>query len=197
MTAAYRILVLYAHPSPAGSRVNRRLAQAAGELSNVTLRDLYETYPDFDIDVQNEQALLAEADLVVFQHPIHWYSMPSLLKEWMDTVLKEGWAYGEDGTALRGKDFWLAATTDGPHEACQESSYHQHKFSVFLPPFEQTARLCGMRWLPPYILHGAHRVDNDTVNAHIDGYRERLATYPHWLDVVHARPPTLSGAGPD
>lgn len=197
MTAASRILILYAHPFPAGSRVNRRLAQAASQVPNVTVRDLYETYPDFHIDVQNEQALLAEANLIVFQHPIHWYSMPSLLKEWVDAVLEKGWAYGDGGTALHGKDFWLAVTTGGPHEACQENGYDRHKFPVFLPPFEQTAHLCGMHWLPPYILHDAHQVDNDAVNAHIDGYRERLATYPHWPDIVHARPSVLSGMPPD
>jgi glutathione-regulated potassium-efflux system ancillary protein KefF len=183
MSPPPRIIILYAHSAPHRSRVNRRLAEAALTMPNACVHDLYEAYPDFDIDVPREQALLSEADLVVFQHPIQWYSMPALLKEWVDVVLEHGWAYGEDGNALRNKDFWLVATTGGPHESYQESGYHHNLFSAFLPPIRQTVELCGMRWLPPYILHGAHHVDDDTVAAHIAHYRERLATYPHWPEL--------------
>jgi glutathione-regulated potassium-efflux system ancillary protein KefF len=183
MSTPPRIHILYAHSAPHRSRVNRRLAEAAMTMPNTCVHDLYENYPDFDIDVPREQALLTEADLVVFQHPIQWYSMPALLKEWVDVVLEDGWAYGEDGNALRNKDFWLVATTGGQQESYQESGYHRNPFAAFLPPIRQTVELCGMRWLPPYILHGAHHVDNDAVNAHIARYRERLASYPHWPEL--------------
>lgn len=183
MTAAPRILILYAHPAPHRSHINRRLAEAARSVPNVRVHDLYETYPDFYIDVPREQALLADADLAVFQHPIQWYGMPALLKQWVDTVLEQGWAYGDGGTALRGKDYWLAVTTGGPHESYQESGYHRHAFAAFLPPFRQTADLCGMRWLSPHIIHGAHRIDEATMTERIANYRERLATYPQWPEL--------------
>ena len=102
MNAAPRILILYAHPTHRRSKVNRRLIEAARTVPNVLVHDLYETYPDFYIDVEYEQRMLADADLVVFQHPIQWYSMPALLKEWVDLVLELGWAYGSGGTALKG-----------------------------------------------------------------------------------------------
>jgi glutathione-regulated potassium-efflux system ancillary protein KefF len=179
MTAPPRILVLYAHPAPHRSPINRRMADAARSLPNVQVHDLYEAYPDFDIDVAHEQARLSDADLVVFQHPIQWYSVPALLKEWLDLVLEPGWAYGAGGDALRGKDYWLAVTTGGAHESYQETGLHHTRFSEFLPAFRQTAELCGMRWLPPTILHGAHRIDDTAAQVHIEGYRERLASYPH------------------
>jgi glutathione-regulated potassium-efflux system ancillary protein KefF len=182
MSPAKRILVLYAHPTPHHSRINRRLAEAAQAVPNVRVHNLYETYPDFYIDVQREQALLAEADLIVFQHPIQWYSMPSLLKEWVDVVLEYGWAYGPGGTALRGKDFWLVVTTGSVEESYQEGGYHGHEFPAFLPPIQQTALLCGMRWLPPLILHGAHQVDAAVVDAHVAAYLQRLVTYPNWAE---------------
>ena len=184
MIAAPRILILYAHPTPYRSRINRRLVEAAQSVPNVRVHDLYETYPDFYIDVPREQALLADADLVVFQHPIQWYSMPALLKQWVDAVLEPGWAYGEGGTALHHKDYWLAVTTGGAHESYQDGGYHRHPFAAFLPPFQQTADLCGMRWLPPYIIHGAHQIDNATMMEHIAIYRERLTTYPHWPELA-------------
>ena len=47
MSAANRVLVLFAHPALEKSRVNRRLIRAAQGLEGVTFHDLYEAYPDF------------------------------------------------------------------------------------------------------------------------------------------------------
>jgi glutathione-regulated potassium-efflux system ancillary protein KefF len=102
------------------------------------------------------------------------------MKEWVDVVLEYGWAYGTGGTALKGKDFWLAATTGSTVDAYRTGAKHGHAFSTFLAPFEQTALLCGMRWLPPLIFHGARHADNAKVDAHVAIYEDRLKTYPHW-----------------
>src|SRR6185312_10690659 len=93
------ILVIYAHPAPHRSPVHRRLAEAARALPGVEVRDLYELYPDFDIDGDHERALLAAAHLLVFLHPFRWYGMPSLVKEWMEVVLLPGWAYNDGNHA--------------------------------------------------------------------------------------------------
>jgi len=106
--------------------------------------------------------------------------MPSLLKEWFDVVLEHGWAYGAGGTALHGKGFWSVLTTGSGSDAYQETGEHKHPFAAFLPPFLQTARLCGMRWITPYILHGAHQVDEAVISAHIAEFQKRLSTYPDW-----------------
>ena len=97
------ILVLFAHPAFERSRVHRRLVDAVAELPGITFHDLYEAYPDFDVDVRREQKLLLEHDLVVLQHPFFWYSTPPLVKQWEDLVLEHGWAYGTGGNALHGK----------------------------------------------------------------------------------------------
>ena len=73
-----RILILYAHPAQERSRANRAMIEAARTLPNVRIHDLYECYPDFHIDVEYEQTQLHEADLIVFHHPIHWYSLGKL-----------------------------------------------------------------------------------------------------------------------
>ena len=178
------ILVLVAHPAMEQSRVNRRLMQAAATASaRVVVRDLYALYPDYLIDIDAEQALLASAKLIVWQHPIQWYSMPPLMKLWVDEVLSFGWAYGPGGTALRGKDLWLAATTGGPQESYHPDSYNRYFFDAFLPPYEQTASLCGMRFLPPLRLHGAHRADDAEVEAHLAVYAQRLSSYPQWPEL--------------
>jgi putative NADPH-quinone reductase len=184
MTKPPQILILYAHPTPHHSRVNRRLAQVAAKVPNVQVHDLYELYPDFHIPVRREQALLEQADLIVFQHPVQWYSMPALLKQWVDSVLTPGWAYGPGGNALHGKDFWLVATTGGSVRSYQAEGHNLFPFSAFLPPYQQTAQLCGMRWLPPHLLFGAHQINQQTLAAHIETYRKRLANYPNWPELL-------------
>jgi len=84
------VLILFAHPALEKSRVNRRLVAAVQGLEGVTFHDLYEAYPDFYIDVKHEQRLLEAHDIIAFQHPLYWYSTPSLLKEWQDLVLEHG-----------------------------------------------------------------------------------------------------------
>jgi len=183
------ILVITAHPQMEHSRVNRRLMRSVKRLAcntpgpSIAVRDLYALYPDYLIDVAQEQALLARARLIVWQHPIHWYSMPPLMKLWVDEVLAFGWAYGPEGTALRSKDLWLVATTGGPEESYRPDSYNRYFFDAFLPPYEQTAALCGMRFLPPLLLHGAHKVDEAEVAAHEAVFTQRLASYPNWPEL--------------
>jgi glutathione-regulated potassium-efflux system ancillary protein KefG len=154
-----RILLLLAHPALERSRVHRALLARIAPVDGLTVHDLYEAYPGFDIDVPREQALLAENDLLVVQHPFFWYSTPALVKQWEDLVLEHGWAYGLGGTALRGK-FWLHAISAGGREAAyQREGHNRYTMRELLAPLEQTARLCGMTWVPPYVIHGTHRLD--------------------------------------
>jgi putative NADPH-quinone reductase len=177
------ILILYAHPAAHLSRVNRQMVDVARGMPNVMVHDLYEAYPDFDIDVPREQALVSGADLVVFQHPVQWFGMPALMKEWVDVVLEHGWAFGHGGTALRGKDYLLAITSGGPQDAYRPDGPDDpngDSFSAFLPPFQQTAHLCGMNWNTPLIFHGARKAGPDAVGAHVEAYRQHLESYPAW-----------------
>jgi len=185
-TPGAEILVLVAHPELEQSRANRRLLDAARALQqggHVAVRDLYALYPDYLIDVEAEQAALAAARLVVWQQPVRWYRMPPLLKLWCDDVLAFGWAYGPGGDALRGKDVWLVASTGGGDESYRPDGYNRYFFDAFLPPYEQTAALCGMRFLPPLVLHGAHRASDAELAEHATTYATKLAEYPQWPEI--------------
>ncbi len=120
---------------------------------------------------------------MVWLHPVHWYGMTPLLKLWADEVLAFGWAYGPGGTALRGKDLWLVASTGGSAEAYRPDGLNRYFFDAFLPPYEQTAQLVGMRFLPPLVLHGAHRASDAEVDAHVQTFVSRLASYPDWPEI--------------
>jgi len=177
------VLVLAAHPNWRESRVNRRLFEAAREAPTVAVRDLYSLYPDFDIDVAAEQEAAHAADLIVLLHPVQWYSMPPMQKLWFDEVLAYGWSYGQGGVALQGRDMWLVATTGGPESSYHPQGYNRYFFDAFMPPYEQTAALCGMRFLPPLVLHGARRASEEDVDHHVAVFRERLASYPNWPEL--------------
>lgn len=46
-------------------------------------------------DVLAEQARIDRADALVLVYPVYWWSMPGLLKGWIDRVFSNGWAYDE------------------------------------------------------------------------------------------------------
>lgn len=184
-----RILVLFAHPSLDRSEINRPLADATCKVDGVTLVDLYAEYPDFQIDIDREQARLVKHDVVVFMNPLYWYSTPSILKEWQDLVLEFGFAYGPDATALHGKLFFNALTAGGPEAAYSSEGYNHFTIRQLLHPLEQTAELCGMVYLPPFTLYGARTaVEEGRVDAHIaDWVRVLDALRDDRLDIEAAR----------
>jgi glutathione-regulated potassium-efflux system ancillary protein KefF len=168
------VVLVFAHPYPNRSRANRRLLDAVADLADLDVRSLYDMYPGFDIDVPVEQAALERATAVVWQHPTYWYSVPSLLKHWFDKVLLRGWAYGEGGTALRGKRCLWVATTGGDDAAYSEQGMHRRAFEAYRPVIEQTAVFCGMRWEPPLIVHGVHQLSERELSEAARGYRARM-----------------------
>jgi len=154
------VLVIHAHPYPHSSRACAALLAAMRSLPGVEVRSIYELYPDFDIDIAAEQAALVRAKLVVWLHPLYWYTVPGMLKHWFDVVLAGGWAHGDGGTALNGKDC-LWATTTGDVEKYAIHAKHGHRFEAFAPVVEQTARYCGMNWLQPFVVHDAHEISEE------------------------------------
>ncbi|MCG6942351.1 MAG: NAD(P)H-dependent oxidoreductase [Thiohalocapsa sp.] len=188
MPTAGRILVLFAHPSPVRSEANAPMAAAARRLDGVTFVDLYAEYPALEIDVDREQQRLRGHDVICFQHPLYWYSTPAILKEWQDLVLEHGFAYGAGGTALRGKVFFSAITASGAEAAYCAAGYHNFSIRELLRPLEQTARLCGMTYLPPFALFGAGTaVDEGRIHAHVaDWVRLLTALRDGRLDMARA-----------
>ncbi|KAM9983285.1 hypothetical protein ACTFIZ_000139 [Dictyostelium cf. discoideum] len=73
---------------------NQALLSAAKKLPSVAVHDLYQTYPDFDIDIVAEQKALSQAKHIILQYPLYWYGPPAMLKQWLEQVLSYGWAYG-------------------------------------------------------------------------------------------------------
>jgi glutathione-regulated potassium-efflux system ancillary protein KefG len=159
-----KTLVIAAHPTIENSVINKAwIERLRIEEGVITVHELYAAYPDGKIDVEREQQLLLEHDRIVFQFPFYWYSSPSLLKEWQDVVLTYGWAYGTQGTNLRGKEFMLAISTGGPEAAYQAGGYNHYSMSELTKPFQAMANLTGMRFLPSFTLQGVRFLSSDQV----------------------------------
>ncbi|WP_209402374.1 NAD(P)H-dependent oxidoreductase [Pseudozobellia sp. WGM2] len=168
------ILILFAHPKFEQSRTNKHLVQQLETLEGVTFHDLYESYPDFHINISFEKELLAQHDILVWHHPLYWYSCPPLMKQWIDLVLEYNWAYGPKGQALQHKKCLNVITTGGSRALyCAEGSNH-YSVNEFLRPFEQTARLCHMQYLPPFTVMGTHQLSDEQLTEKSEQYVQML-----------------------
>jgi glutathione-regulated potassium-efflux system ancillary protein KefG len=186
-----RVLVLFAHPGQRHSKVNLAMAKAASSIADVTFADLYGEYPTFGINIDVEQARLLAHDVIVFQFPLYWYSTPSLLKEWQDLVLEYGFAYGPGGDKLHGKKFLAVVTTGGRPAAYDASINQMHGLRTLLSPIQRSMEVCGMTFLPPFVLFGAIDANTDgRAPQHALAYRSLLEALRD--DTIDASAP-LSG----
>jgi glutathione-regulated potassium-efflux system ancillary protein KefG len=174
MSNPKKILVLFAHPRKSTSVVQQAMLDSIQGLDDVTVHDLYAAYPDFLIDVRAEQALLLAHDIIVLQHPFYWYSSPAIIKEWLDLVLENGWAYGAGGTQLAGKFLMTAISTGGAKEAYSNTGHNRFEINDMLAPFNQTAHLCGMGWLKPFVVHAGRTLEPAMLSGKAEAYRELL-----------------------
>lgn len=169
-----KILILFAHPLFEKSFVNQTLVSHIPKSNHITFHDLYEEYPEFDIDVKREQALLEKHDIIIWHHPMYWYSCPPLLKQWIDMVLEYDWAYGKKGKALQNKFIFQAITTGGAKENYCETGRDRFTIPDLLEPFNQTAKVCNMNYLPPFVVHGTHKMNEVEAINHAKTYAELL-----------------------
>jgi putative NADPH-quinone reductase len=140
-----KTLIIVSHPDFAHSVANQRIVFRVKEaLPEVELRHLDTLSPDYKIDVAAEQEVLLGADLLIFQHPLYWFSVPASLKLWMDKVLHRGFAYGEGGSRLKGKQFIHSVTMGGPQESYSPEGRNHYTLPELLRPFELMRNLTGM-----------------------------------------------------
>lgn len=163
-----RVLTIVAHPDLGRSRMNARLLQALAPSDAVTVHRLYDEYPSWAFDVEREQRLLEGHERLVFQFPLYWYSTPPLLKKWQDDVLTFGWAYGKGGDRLHGKELLVATTIGGHPEVYRAGARNQFTISEILRPLQATANICGMRYLPPFVVGG--HLDDEGLASMADEY---------------------------
>lgn len=163
-----KTLVLLFHPDFKTSKVNQKMYDTINGMKDVTVRNMYELYPNFKIDVKKEQKYMEDADRIILQFPIRWYSSPALLKQWEDDIFEAGWAY-MGGHALDDKEFTVAVSFGtGGYEHGGYSHYTPHEI---LRPFQATAYRIGMKFMKPFVLTNVMRMKEEELNNQISQYR--------------------------
>ena len=104
-------------------------------------------YSDFQIDIKKEQQKLEKADILVFQFPVFWYSMPSLLARWMEETFQHGWSHGSTGDKLKGKKLIISLTTGAPKEMYQHDGAMGFEIEEYLSAIISTCKLCQMEYV--------------------------------------------------
>jgi len=149
-----RVVVISGHPNLEASWTNKViLEKLKTDVESIDIRRLDQRYPDYQIDIEAEQAALVKADIIVLQFPYYWYSVPALLKKWIDDVFAFNFAFGPEGDKLKNKQFILSFTVGGPEESYGPLGYNHFSVEQLIRPLEQLAYLSGMNYQPPVYTH--------------------------------------------
>ena len=153
-----KTIIILAHPNIEQSYINKSWIEILSKTNpEIKIHNLYKKYPDWKIDVVSEQAVLVGYDRIIFQYPFQWYSMPPLLKKWIDEVFLQGWAYGQGGENLNGKEIGVAVSTAGISDVYAESVFGT--LEQLLKPMASTAKFIGATYIGHHAFLGAYTPD--------------------------------------
>lgn len=172
-------LIIVIHPNMSESRINKRWVQELAKYPELyTIHELYQNYPDEQIDYHAEQLLIAQYETIIFQFPIYWFSSPPLLKKWFDEVLTHGWAYGSrSGFALAGKKIALALSVGVEEETYSEEGIYHYPMTVLTAPFQLTFEYVKADYRPLFAYYNLeHNTTDSWIEKSISPYLEFLAS---------------------
>lgn len=136
----------------------------------------------FAPELRAEMEKLAWCEYLVFQFPLWWFSLPAILKGWVDRVFAMGFAYGYgriygDGV-FRGKRALLSLTTGGPEAMYQPGAPNgEIRVNLFHVAHGMFA-FTGMTVLPPFVAWSPAHLDEEKREKYLQAYAERLLGMP-------------------
>lgn len=138
------VLIVSGHNDLKNSVANAAIIkELERQLPDAEIRKLDELYPDYRIDVAAEQAALLKADLIVWQFPFYWYTMPALMKKWLDDVFLHGFSHGSTAV-LGGKKLLVSFTTGAPATAYTGEPDAMANIEHLTELYTATAKLCHL-----------------------------------------------------
>ena len=171
-----KTVIIMSHPYYEKSKINQALFEAANSVDNVTVRHLEGIY-GFEtrkFDIAAEQKLLESADRIVFQFPMFWFGMPSILKAYIDEIFEYGWAYGSGEGKLCGKEFQIAVSLGGSQTEYSKEGLVKFSVNELLYSLHATADYCGMTFNKIFICDNASNVTNSEIDAYKKKYVKLL-----------------------
>lgn len=158
-------LVIVAHPDIENSRTNASWLKALSQVNGVRVKNLAALYPSYSFDVDQEQQDLIEADRIILQFPLFWYSCPAILKKWIDDIFTPGFAYARNGDKLKGKELMLSISVGAPEDGYRATGFNNFTMDELLRPFQQTANYVKARLVPPFIFYQSVFATDDQIAA--------------------------------
>lgn len=152
-----KILIIFSHPLYEKSKINQIINEYIPNNEHITFHDLYEEYPYFEIDIHYEQKLLLEHDIIIWQHPLYWFSCPALLKQWIDMVLYFNKKDSISIDQLKGKSVLQIMTLGKKqvNEDMESRTNENNELLKYLTPFKKTVEFCNMNYLPPFFIQAS------------------------------------------
>ncbi|MBY8858814.1 NAD(P)H-dependent oxidoreductase [Nocardia sp. CA2R105] len=139
-------------------------------------------------DIRAEQDKLRWADAVILQFPLWWYSMPAIMKGWVDRVFTHGFGYGVgehdehrygdrygEGT-LAGKRALLSVTIGGKESHYSDRGINGPIEDLLFPIQHGILYYAGMDILPPFVLYGTNHVSAEDFSDAAKSWEQRLLT---------------------
>lgn len=172
-----KTLVIVSHPYPDNSTAIKFLEKTAADVSDVTVRNLESLYGSdmSQIDVAAEQAACEGMDRIVFMFPIHWFNLTPMLKAYLNAVWAYGWAFGPEGTALKGKEMLVIATAGATEFTYSKDGLINSTIEEVLTPMKSSALYVGMTYAEPIAFYEAMNPSEDKLHEFKNTTLKRLA----------------------
>lgn len=132
----------------------------------------------FSADIETEMRKVEAADLMILHFPLWWFSMPAILKGWVDRVFAFGRMYGtgrmyEKGV-FKGKRAMLTLTTGGPQSIYVPGGFNGDIHTIIRPIERGILQFLGFDVLPAHIVFAPARMIEDERKAALASYAARL-----------------------
>lgn len=131
-------------------------------------------------DIQAELDKLMAADLVLLSFPLYWFSVPAIMKGWIDRVFVSGRVYGGrrvyNKGGLVGKRAVLALTCGGRDYMLSEGGIHGDITGILKPVLQGSLGYAGMTVLPPFVGYHVPYLSDEQRQAIMQNYRDYLTS---------------------
>jgi len=170
-------LLLSFHPDISKSRTNRALLQSAATLQKFEIIDVGSGLNNGHFCIDDEVNRLKQARSIIFQFPFYWYSVPPLMKQWLDEVITHMFYvnYELDGKLIEGKSLYTVITAGNSKEAYSNTGSNIFTVEELIRPLQATANRCKLNWKPPFVVYGAMKLTPDERNQYSLRYKDYLA----------------------
>ncbi|MDE9453692.1 NAD(P)H-dependent oxidoreductase [Xenorhabdus bovienii] len=157
-----KILSIIGHPNLSDSRLSAEFIKQLPKF-DVTVRLLEKQHINYIFNVEEEQNELICYDRIVFIFPMFWYSMPALMKKWIDDVFLPGFAYARHGDKLASKEIQVVTTVGAPKEGYRAGGFNNYTIDDLLKPIQQTANYVKAKYLPSIAIYESVFLSENTI----------------------------------